>query len=119
MIRRNFWGTSILVLALVLAASTPALASNSNKVTLQHDMVLKGTALKAGDYAIRWESQSERATVTLSKEKEVLVTAEGQLIDRGTKYRRAAVMYAESADGTRTIREIRFAGSSQVIVFNE
>jgi len=119
MMRRSYLGTSILVLALVLTASAPAFALNSKMLTLRYDMVLKGTHLQAGQYTVRWESRSPTATVTVSNEKGILVTVEGQLVDRGTKFSRNAVVARTSVDGTRTITEIRFAGSSQVIVFNE
>mgnify|MGYP007042399201 CR=1 FL=1 len=119
MIGRRYLGTSLLALAVVLIATAPALATNARKLTLHHDMVLKGTQLQAGEYVIGWESSSATATVTVSKEKVILATVEGELVERGTKYRRNAVMYDGAADGTRIIREIRFAGSSQVIVFAE
>jgi len=119
MMRRSYLGTSILVLALVLTASIPAFALNSKMLTLRYDMVLKGTHLPAGQYTVRWEGRSSTAAVTVSNEKGILATVEGQLVDRGTKFSRNAVVAHTSADGTRTITEIRFAGSSQVIVFNE
>jgi len=116
MIRRNQLGTSVLALALVVIASAPAFAINSRKLALRHDVVLKGTRLDAGDYTVRRENHSARATVSVSKKHNIVATAEAKLVDRGTTYDRNAVVYDTSTDGTRTVREMRFAGSSQVIV---
>jgi hypothetical protein len=119
MFRKNSLGVSVLVLALVLTASVPAFANNTRHVTLHQDMVLLGTPLQAGEYTISWASHSATATVTVSRKKDVLATAEGKLVERGKKYDRNAVLFDTSADGTNAIREIRLGGSSQAIVFFE
>ncbi len=119
MVRRNYLETSVLVLALILSASAPALASNKRDVTLRYDMVLLGTPLQAGEYTVSWESHTATATVTLSGPKRVRATAEAKLVERGEKYARNTVVFDTKADGTNTLREIRFAGSSQAIVFYE
>jgi len=119
MFTRNSLGVSVLVLALVLTAGAPAFANNARNVTLHHDMVLLGTPLQAGEYAISWASHSATATVTVSRKKDVLATAEGKLVERGKKYDRNAILFDTNADGTNTIREIRLGGSSQAIVFYE
>ena len=119
MFRRNSLGVSVLVLALVLTAGAPAFANNTRNLTLRQDMVLLGTSLQAGEYAISWESHSATATVTVSKKKNVLATAEGKIVERGKKYARNAIVFDTNADGTNSIREIRLAGSSQAIVFFE
>ena len=49
----------------------------------------------------------------------VVATAEGKVVERGSKYDSNQVVYDQTADGARVISEIRFGGSSQVIVFNE
>ena len=119
MFRKNSLGVSVLVLALVLTASAPAFANNTRHVTLHQDMVLLGTTLQAGEYTISWASHSATATVTVSRKKDVLATAEGKLVERGKKYDRNAILFDTSADGTNAIREIRLGGSSQAIVFYE
>jgi hypothetical protein len=119
MLRRNSLGVSVFVLALALIASAPAFANNSHKLTLRYDVVLKGTPLQAGDYTVRWENHSSTTTVTVSRKKVVLATVEGQLVERGKRFDRSAIMLDTTADGTRILREIRLAGTTQALVFSE
>jgi len=119
MVKRSYLGLSVLVLAFILSASAPAFANDKCNVTLHHDAVLLGTPLQAGNYTISWESHSAKATVTVSKKKQVLATAEAKLVERGKEYNRNAIVLDMHKDGPFTIREIRPAGSSQAIVFYE
>jgi hypothetical protein len=115
---RKCCGTGVLSL-LLLAASVPALAKNSGTVALTHDVVLSGTTLAAGRYVVRWEAQSPRATVEFARGHKVVLSTQCKLEDRGKKYLSDTVVYDIASDGTRTITEIRFAGSSEVLVFNQ
>ena len=117
--KRNYLGAAILTLTLVLVGSASAFADGSRKLVLRYDMTLKGTQLAPGEYTISWASHSPQATVTLAKKKNVVATVEGRLVAAGKEFTRNAILYDENPDGTRLIREIRLAGSSQVIVFND
>jgi len=112
-------GTSILFVVLLLASGIPGFAKNSRTVAIAQKAVLSGTTLPAGQYAIRWEAHSNRATVEFAKGKKVILSTQCDLEDRGKKYESNMVVYNTDADGTNSIREIRFAGSSEVLVFNE
>jgi len=115
---RNYLGASILALALILAGSASALAKDAYKLTLRYGMTLKGTQLAPGEYSISWVAHSPEATVTVANRKNVVATVEGRLVDAGKKFSQDAVVYDSNPDGTRTIREIRLAGSSKTIVFD-
>jgi len=117
-IRKSF-GTSILLLALLLASGVPALAKDSRHVTLGQDIVLGGTSLPAGQYVVQWTAHSPQATVEFRQGRKVVLTTESRIEDRGKKYDRDMVLYDAGGGGSNTIREIRFAGSSQVLVFNQ
>ncbi len=119
MFRRNSFGVSVLLLVLVLAAGALAFADNTRNLNLPHDMTLVGTPLEAGEYTISWTNDSSKATVTVSKNKDVLATVKGKLVERDTKYDRNAIVFDKQADGTNTIREIRLKGSRQAIEFYE
>ena len=72
-----------------------------------------------GSYSITWETHSPAATVSFLQKGKVVATAEGKVVDRGTKYPSNEVVFAATADGGRQVQEIRFRGSSEVIVFVE
>jgi hypothetical protein len=41
----------------------------------------------------------------------------GKWVDRGAKYKADAAVYTNNADGSHTLKELRFAGQKQVLVF--
>jgi len=81
--------------------------------------VVSGTTLPAGQYAVRWEAQNPQASVEFVRNKKVVASAPCKLEDRGKKYDSSTVIYATNPDGSNAISEIRFAGSSEVLVFSE
>jgi hypothetical protein len=56
--------------------------------------------------------------VEFAQGKKVVLSTQCALQDRGKKYGSNTVVYGTAADGTNFISEIRFAGSSEVLVFN-
>jgi hypothetical protein len=116
---RKYLGMSIVLLALLLASGIPTLAKDSRHVTLGQDAVLRGTSLPAGEYVVRWTAHSPQAAVEFRQGHTVVLTTEGRIEDRGKKYDADMVLYNVAQDGTNTLREIRFAGSSQVLVFSQ
>jgi hypothetical protein len=115
---RKYLGTSILSAALLLVCGIPALAKNSRTVALTRDAVLSGKTLPAGNYVVQWEGHSPQATVEFARGHKVVLSTEGRLEDRGKRYNSTMVVYDSASDGSMTITEIRFAGSSEVLVFN-
>jgi len=116
---RKYLGALILSVVFLLASGIPSFAKGSRTVTLTRNVVLNGATLPAGDYAVRWKAQSPQASVEFAREHKVVLSTEGRLEDRGKKYNSDTVVYLTTADGGVTIKEIRFAGSSEVLVFNE
>jgi hypothetical protein len=103
----------------ILAVAVPGLAKNSRTVALPSDVVLSGTTLPAGQYVIRWEARSPRARVEFARGKKVVLSTQGTFKDRGKRYLSDSVLYDTASNGTVTIREIRFARSSKVLVFEQ
>jgi hypothetical protein len=116
---RKYLGTSILSVALVLASGYPGFAKKSRTVTVTYDVVLSGTTLAAGKYVVQWEAQNPRASVEFVRDHKVVLSTGCKLEDRGKKYPSDMVVYDTAANGTSTISEIRFAGSSEVLVFHQ
>jgi len=116
---RKYLGASILSVALLLASGCPGFAKESRSVALAHDVVMSGTSLPAGQYVIHWETRSPRATVEFARAHKTVLSTEGRFEDRGKKYNSTSVVYDVASNGTMTISEIRFAGSSEVLVFSQ
>jgi hypothetical protein len=111
-----YLGTLILPTALLLAAGVPGFAKNSRTVVLTRDVVLGGTTLPAGLYVIRWEAHRPSATVEFVRDKKVVLSTPCTFEERGEKYAYDSVVYGGTTNGAMTIREIRFAESSEVLV---
>jgi len=109
---------SMLSVALLLASGVPAIANGSRHVTLRHDAVLSGTSLPAGQYIVSWAVHSPQPKVEFTQGRKVVLSTQGRFEDRGQKYAADTVVYKTASDGTLTVSEIRFAGSSEVLVFN-
>jgi hypothetical protein len=112
---RNTLSVVILAMACVVAAQ----AKDSREVVLHSDVTVAGSHLASGSYNVTWQTHSPEATVTFLRGKKVVATAEGKLVDRGTAASFNEVVYHDKADGTTLIQEIRFKGSSEVLVFKE
>jgi len=116
---RKSLGITLFVWSFIVAANVAASARDTRSVLLNHDATVGGSSLKSGDYNIKWETHSPEATVTFMRGSKVVATAEGKVEQREKNYSANQVVYTEAGNGQRTIKEIRFRGSSEVIVFNE
>ena len=116
---RKYLGILVISVVMVLAYGIPGFAKNSRTVAISQSVVVSGTTLPAGEYAVRWQGQSSQASVEFVKDKKVVASAQCKFEDRGKKYDSSTVIYATSPDGSNAISEIRFAGSSEVLVFSE
>lgn len=106
-------------LALVLLASSSALAKGSRTINVPYAASLSGTQIEAGQYQLSWEERSPQATVTMAKGKNVMATVQGKIEQRSAKYERNMVVFATRADGSYIISEFRLAGTNKAIVFSE
>lgn len=109
---------SILALALAISPAVSAFAKNAHTLHVGLNVVLNGQQIEPGRYTIRWESHSPTLTVTIAQGKKTVATASATMVDRGKPYPADAIVSTAKSDGTQVLQEIRFAGSSQVIVFN-
>jgi len=133
----KYLGTSVLTVALILAAGVSCLAKNSEGVTFSHDVVVNGTTLPAGHYTVQWNAHSPAATVEFSQHRKVVLSTDGTVLTRKGNYRsmtlatqdRASeganvsdpltVVYDTAPDGTMSLVEIRLAASNKVLVFSK
>jgi len=115
---RKWFGTGALSLGLLLATGIPAAAKNSRTINVDHAIVLQGKNLPAGQYKVEWQTHSPEATVNLSRDRKLVVTTEGRIEQRDKTNYCDSVVYDTAPDGSMTLREIRFARSNKVLVFN-
>jgi hypothetical protein len=114
---------TVAALALFVVAGAAANSRGSGYAVVHYDVTVAGSPLASGSYNVEWQSHSPEATVIFSQKgffqkSKVAATVEGKVVDRGTAYPSNEVVYDQSANGSRVIQELRFKGSSEVIVFN-
>jgi hypothetical protein len=114
---RTILSVTVVAMLFFVAAGAAAKPKDSKKILLHYDATVAGSHLASGRYNIQWETHSPEATVSFLQGSKVVATAEGKVVDRGRKYPYGEVMYTETTDGAHVIQEIRFEGSSEVIVF--
>ena len=115
---RRLWVVPACVLSVLFLAGTSSWARGAQSLQIPYDVVLDGKAIPTGQYTVTWESHTSTATVTFQRKDAVVASGDAQLVDRGKKYERNAVVCDEKPDGTRVLTEIRLKGSSQAIVFH-
>ena len=111
---------NLIPLIVVLALATvSAFAKDQHSITLRHGASINGTTVAPGSYKVTWSAQSGDPTVNFVKGKENVATAQAKWVDRSTKYDNDQVVYSNDGGGAPKIVEIRFAGKSQVLVFED
>jgi hypothetical protein len=111
--RGNIW----LVAVILLTASLWAAAANSRTLSFRTPVQLNGSEMRPGFYEVQWVSHSPEATVTFRRNGQVVAMAAGKWVDRDSKSLADSVVYSNNADGTHTLKELRFGGMKQVLVF--
>ena len=113
--RRN----ALAMVAIFLGVCLSATAANSHTVSVKTPVSLNGTEIRPGFYVVEWVTHSPDATVTFTRNGKVVVMAPGKMVERDSKSSADAVVYTNNADGSHTLKELRFAGKKQVLVFGE
>jgi hypothetical protein len=108
----------LIVLAFAIALGAQAKLKDSKSMFFRYNATVAGSQLAMGKYTVQWQN-GDPVKVSFMQGSKVLATAEGKIVDRGKKMPSDEVMYDETAEGARVIRELRFRGSSAVIEFNQ
>jgi len=117
--RNGYRGNIWVALAIVLTASLWATAASSRTLSFRTPVKLNGSEMTPGFYVVEWVSHSPEATVTFRRNGQVVATAAGKWVDRDSKSPADSVVYSNNADGTHTLKELRFGGMKQALVFGE
>jgi hypothetical protein len=117
--RNGYRGNIWVALVIVLTASLWATAASSRTLSFRTPVKLNGSEMTPGFYVVEWVSHSPEATVTFRRNGQVVATAAGKWVDRDSKSPADSVVYSNNADGTHTLKELRFGGMKQALVFGE
>jgi hypothetical protein len=106
---------------ILLAVSSPILARKSSARALFLDSPLKlnGAEIPEGMYQLALESSNSHVRVTLRKDGQFVATAAGVWVKGGVKYAENTLLLRVNSDGSRSLIEIRLAGSAKTIVLND
>jgi hypothetical protein len=108
-----------LVLIVILASSPLWARKNPPRpFGLPVVVILNGAQVPAGMYELTCETQGSAVRVTLLKDGQFVATAPGVWVKTGIKYSDDEVLFRVNPEGSKSLTEIRFAGSSRAIVFD-
>jgi hypothetical protein len=113
---------SAAVLTMILLAASFPVAARKNPprpFQLRDVVILNGAQVPAGTYELTWETHGSIASVSLWKNGQFVATAQGAFVKNGVKYTEDAALLRVNSDGTKSLIEIRIAGASRAIVFNQ
>lgn len=118
--KKNAYRRNIgVALTILLVGCLSATAANSRTLSFRTAVKLNGTEMTPGFYVVDWVSHSPEATVTFTRNGKVVATAAGKWVERDMKAPADSVLYTNNADGSHTLKELRFGGMKQVLVFGE
>jgi hypothetical protein len=111
---------SVVLAALILIAGLPAYAKMNppRHLFLDRDITVNGVSVPRGMYALALETHGVSVHAALWKDGRFIASAHGTWVRHGIKYREDAVLLQVNSDGTRSLLEIRLAGSAKTIVLD-
>ena len=108
----------LVALSLMASISICAKVIPPRPLFLNRDITVNGAEVPSGVYTLKLESQGVSVRATLLKDGQFVATAHGIWVKHGVKYTEDAVLLRVNADGTRSLTEIRIAGSTKSIVID-
>jgi len=106
--------------ALILIAGSSAYAkvAPSRYLFLDREITVNGARVPEGMYELGLESHGPSVRATFWRDGRFVASAHGTWVGHGIKYMENAVLLQVNSDGTRSLVEIRLAGSTKTIVLN-
>lgn len=110
-----------IAILILLAASAPALAKKNpaRPFFLQVPVTMDGAEVPPGIYDLTLETGASGVRVTLWKYGRFVATARGAWVKSGVKYAENTVLLRVNSDGSRSLIEIRLAGTAKSIVLKD
>jgi hypothetical protein len=111
----------VLPIALVLLIATSPVWGKKNPphpISLPFVVNLNGAQVPAGTYELTWETQGSAAHATLWKDGRFVATAPGAWVKSGVRYSEDEALIRVNSEGSRSLVEIRIAGTARSIAFD-
>jgi hypothetical protein len=105
-------------LILIAGLSASAKVVPPRHIFLDRDITVNGAKVPQGIYTLALDSKGASVRATLWKETRFIAEAHGTWVRHGIKYQEDAVPLKVNSDGTRSLTEIRLAGSAKTIVLD-
>jgi len=111
---------SVILIVSILMASIPACAKviSPRPIFLDRDIKVNGADVPQGMYSLALESHGSSVQATLWREGRFIAAAHGTWVKHSVKYTEDAVLLRVDSDGTRSLLEIRIAGSAKTVVID-
>ena len=103
---------------MLLLGGTPAWAKKNppRPFMLGEVILMNGAEIPAGTYQLAMETKGSTVHVTLWKDGQIIATAPGVWAKNGIKYKEDQALLFVNSDGTKSLIEIRIAGTARSIV---
>lgn len=111
---------SLAILILLAACVLVQAKQGSDRLFfLQTPITMDGVQIPHGMYELTFESSSNASVrVTFRREGQFIATARGVWVKGGRKYMENSVLLRVNSDGSRSLTEIRLAGTAKTIVLD-
>ena len=109
----------MLMALLILLVSVPTMAladSGTAKFKVPRTLVIAGNEIKAGEYNVKWESNSPEAVVEFTVNGKVVLKVQGKIVEGGTKFDYNSLVVTKDSSGRGVISGLQFGGKKFTIV---
>ena len=107
---------SLLVLTLVPAVFA---ADASHQLTLTKEVAVNGTAVRPGDYKVKWAGSGDNVDVSFLRGKHVVATSPAHVVALDAAPSQDTMIFRQNADGSQALSEVRFGGKKFAIVLGQ
>jgi hypothetical protein len=120
----NVWAmskTELIFVLIVSLTSSPVWAKKNppRPFVLPVVVSINGAKVPAGTYELTCETHGSVARVTLLKDGRFVATAPGAWVKTGIKYPVDELLVRMNSDGSKSLTEIRIAGTARAIVLDQ
>ena len=108
----------VLSFFLIPAAALAATVNHRGSLNVSSPIQIAGHQLAPGDYQVKWDGNGPHTQVAILQHGKTIVTAAASVKDLGQKSPYDANDVAASANGQKTLKEIRFGGQRYALQFS-